>query len=83
MNDEGFDLPVTYKGQELEYPAKLIRFGYSYKIEVDINGTAVAFEPDEERNWRALVDPDLIGSNRKVSNELLQAIVVSIEAVTK
>ena len=75
--DESFDLPVNYNGQELLLPARLIQFGYTYKIEVDINGTIVSFERDEEKNWRVLIDPTKIDS--KINAELLNAILISIE----
>ena len=83
MDDEGFELPVTYKGQEVEFPAKLIRYGYSYKIEVTVHGMLVAFEPDEERNWRALIDPETISLNKRISIELLEAISIALDSVTK
>ena len=53
--DNTFELPVTYKGEELLLPASLITYGYSYKIEIDIFGELVYFEPDEEKNFRAIV----------------------------
>lgn len=53
--DNIFELPVTYKGEELLLPASLITYGYSYKIEIDIFGEPVYFEPDEEKNFRAVV----------------------------
>ena len=31
--------------------------GYTLKISVDVNGTEVLFEPDEERNYRAVMIP--------------------------
>jgi len=75
--DESFDLPVDYNGQDLLLPARLIQFGYTYKIEVDINGTIVSFERDEEKNWRVLIDPAKIDS--KINADLLNAIVIAIE----
>ena len=53
----GYDLevPVTYKNQELIFNAKFLQLGYSYKFEVDVNGI-IFFEPDEERNVRAIID---------------------------
>ena len=83
MNDEGFELPVIYKGEELHFPGKLIRFGYSYKIEVQVNGTVIAYEPDEERNWRALMEPELTYGNKQINVALLQAIAEALEGITK
>ena len=53
--DQGIELPVICDGKEFLFPAKLIRFRYSYRIEVEVNGTVISFDRDEERNWRALV----------------------------
>ena len=72
-----FELPVNYNGKELLFPANLLQFGYSYKIEVVINGTKVSFERDEERNWRALVDAGTINAN--INSDFLTAIAKSLE----
>ena len=36
-----FQLPVTYNGEEKEFPAQLLRFGYTHKVHVGINGITV------------------------------------------
>jgi hypothetical protein len=77
--DEDFELPVNYSGKHLHFPAKLIRFGYSYRIEVDVNGVLVSFEKDEERNWRALVENHDLGQSNTVSPELFHAIAHSLD----
>jgi hypothetical protein len=79
--DEGFELPVLYKGEEIFLPGKLHKFGYSYKIEVEIEGMPVFFEPDEERNWRVLAE--LEWHNRKTDQELLQAVILSLDKYTR
>lgn len=79
---EDFELPVSYNGKEWLLPARLIQLGYIYKIEVDCNGSAVSFERDDERNWRALADPDILEKN-KPKVDLLHAIADSLEAICK
>ena len=74
---KSFDLPVWYHGQELFFPAELMQIGYTHKIKVHINETDVWFEPDEERNYRAVIQSD----NTKSSNlkqDLIQAIVETL-----
>jgi hypothetical protein len=78
--DEGFELPVTYMSKELRFPARLIRFGYSYSIQVDVNGTIVSFEKDEERNWRAMATGDL-NLSKEVEPALLLAIVDTLDEI--
>jgi hypothetical protein len=53
--EDTFDIPVTYKGKELLFKSHLLILGYIHKISVDVNGTEVLFEPDEERNYRAVM----------------------------
>ena len=81
--DDSFELPVFYNNQEILLPAQLHQYGYTYKIEVDVNGISVFFERDEEGNWRAIVDPSEFEKNKSFSIELLQAIACSIEEVLK
>ena len=80
---EDFKIPVLYNNQRLNFPAQLVRYAYSYKIEVDVEGTLVYFEPDEERNWRALVGQEEVSVNRNLNGELLKAIASSIEEIVK
>ena len=79
--DDVFDLPVMFNSAELLFPARLLHYGYSYKLQTDIDGALVLFEPDEERNWRALVQPQDMEANKQLKPELLQAIASAIEAV--
>lgn len=80
---ESFELPVTYKGEQLIIPGILHLYGFTQKIEVNVNGLSVMYERDEERNWRAIVDPLQLEKNQSVQTELLQAIADSIEEVLK
>jgi hypothetical protein len=77
--NEPFDLPVMYNNKEILLPAQLHQYGYSFKIEVEVNGTPVFFERDEDRNWRALIDPSTGDINSALTTELLQAISNSIQ----
>ena len=70
---EEFEVPVTYKGKELVFNARLASFTYGYKIYVDVNGVEVVFERDDESNLRVLL-PEA-DSNPPVEKELIQSIV--------
>jgi len=74
---EPFKLPVTYKGKELLLDAQFSRTGYLHKITVDISGVEFIFEPDEERNYRAISsDAERRGS---VDPGLIAAVVAALE----
>jgi hypothetical protein len=79
MNDP-FNLLVSYKGTEMEFPAQLLQLGYLHKFQVDINGQMVLFEPDEERNYRAFVAPEDL-DKMKVDKELLKAIAEALSSL--
>lgn len=79
--NEPFDLPVSYKGKDLRFPSRLLQFGYTHKFQVNVYGTEVLFEPDEEGRYRALVEPE--EASKELTPELLQAIAEGIECVLK
>lgn len=83
--DEDFELPVPFKGEKLMLPARLLRFGYTYRIEVDIDVLKVSFEKDDEQNWRALLSAEALQQypQHKVDVDLLQAIAAAIDDVLR
>ena len=80
---DSFELPVIYNGQELLFPATLNIFGYTYKIQVDVFGQLISFEPDEERNFRAVMNMEDLKNNRKIDKALLEEIASAIELIVK
>lgn len=79
--EEHFELPLVYKGEQLELKASLLVTGYTHKFSVDINGQIIIFEPDEERNYRAVIPYDDLHQNRNIDKELLKAIVAAIDVI--
>jgi hypothetical protein len=79
--EEEFELPVKYKGEEQMLSAKLIVTGYTHKFSVDVNGQIIVFEPDEERNYRAVIPYDDINQNKDFDKDLLKAIAKSIQEI--
>jgi hypothetical protein len=79
--EQDFELPVTYNGKELMFPAQLHLYGYTQKIDVFVNGLSVMYERDDERQWRAIVDPVDAEKSQSIKVELLQVIADSIEDI--
>ncbi|PRY54519.1 hypothetical protein B0I27_102286 [Arcticibacter pallidicorallinus] len=79
--DEPFLIPVSYLGKDLEYEGRLHIMGYLHKIEINIDGIPVIFEPDEERNYRALVSHEQINKSKQLSAGLLQAIAMRLNSL--
>ena len=76
---ESFELPVAFKGKTILLPAELKIWGYSHRILVTWEEQVITFEPDEERNYRALI----ADGERPPALEIIKAITDSIESVFK
>jgi hypothetical protein len=74
---ESFTLVVNYKGKEYQLDSELRVYGYTHKIAIHIEGEEILFEPDEERNYRAVI-PE--GSKIEIDIGLMHAIAKELEA---
>ena len=75
MNDE-FAIIINYKGQELNYPAKLLLQGFTHKFQVTLPETDVFFEPDEEGRYRVVKMP---WQEEKVLLKIDKALLAEIQ----
>ncbi len=83
MNDEYFAIPVTYKGEERDFTSRLLMSGYTHKLEVEVDGYLISFEPDEDQNYRAILDETQLNKHAQIDIGLLQAIAQVIESTIK
>jgi hypothetical protein len=79
-HEEHFTLPVRIEGKESELPARLVAFPYTYKIYVETGRGELVFEPDEERNLRAVVQEGIAGN---ISAELVNHIGAALEQLLR
>lgn len=79
--NETFDIPLAYNGRALMLPAKLLILGYTHKIQVTVDGNEIFFEPDEERNYRAVLAFDCLDETVTTDKNLLKAIADAIETI--
>ena len=77
--DEDFELPVNINGTEKIFQAKFLRSGYSYKIEVGTGEEVLLFEPDEERNWRAVLMPGSMDHAKTSHPDLYRSIAEALD----
>jgi hypothetical protein len=75
-----FEIPVTYKNEELSFKAHVVRFGYVNHVVVDLGGTQITIERDEEGNYRALGDTEKIEGS-KVDVDLIRAVVTVLQSL--
>jgi hypothetical protein len=74
------ELPVTYNNKELSLKAHVVRFGYVNHIVIDVSGTQIIIERDEEGNYRALGDAEKMQST-KIDTELIEAVVNVLQSL--
>jgi hypothetical protein len=79
MMDEEFEILVVYDNKQYHFTARLLQLGsYTHKIQVNVNGTEVL---DEERKYRAYIDPANQEDLLKVNPHLLKEIALAIEKI--
>lgn len=81
--EEQFELLVDYKGEQLTLKASLLVTGYTHKFSVDVNGQEIIFEPDEERNYRAILSYGDLDKKNNVDVELIKEITNAIESIVQ
>jgi hypothetical protein len=52
---ETFDITINHRGESRTFRGRFNTYGFSYRFIVEVNGIEVIYEPDEERNLRAVV----------------------------
>jgi hypothetical protein len=77
---ETLEIPVRYKKHDFIFKAHTIRFGYLHHIVVDMDGTAVTIERDEEGSFRALVDAEKAQAS-KLDAGLIEALVSVLQSL--
>jgi hypothetical protein len=79
---EPFLLSVPYKGGEKEIEVQLQMTGYTHRFRADMgNGLEVFFEPDEERQYRAIIPPEQADRAHALDPVLIQSIAETLHQV--
>lgn len=71
--EENFQIPVIYRGKELQFDAQLLQVGYIRKIQLDVNGIIVFLEKDDEGNYRAIL-ADIKDENKVDKNQIVESL---------
>lgn len=71
-------ITVPYKNAENQFEIELQVTGYTHRIKVIINEVTVFFEPDEERQYRAVLPTEYLEVGKSLDPVLLQAIAEAL-----
>ena len=77
---EPFYINTSYKGKEINIPAQLESFGYTYRFRVIIDNQEIFIEKDEEGGYRAILH-SVSGSNNEIDSALLEAVIASLTKI--
>ncbi len=81
--EDRFSIDVVHNNKEVIFDAHLVTIGYIPQFHILINGIEVVYEPDEERNYRAIVEPSKIALLKTTDMELIQLVGQRLEELTK
>ncbi|WP_276482057.1 hypothetical protein [Paraflavitalea pollutisoli] len=72
-------ITVPYRGTDKEIELEWQPMGYTHRFKAQIDNVEVYFEPDEERNYRVVLPPDVLDSHAKINVELVQAVATVLQ----
>lgn len=72
-----FELPVTYKDEEMTFTGRLVTFAYEYKFFVQVQGVEIVYEQDDEQHLRAVTYEH--AADKQVDPGLIAAIALKLE----
>ncbi len=79
--EEEFEFTGSYKGHNYLFKSSLLIYHTTHKFEVHIEDNKFIFEPDEEKNYRAIMEPSMIERLKKVDVGLLEAVSFTIKQI--
>ena len=74
-------IDVEYRGSVFSFNVKLATTGYAHNFHVLINNIEVVYEPDEERNYRAVVNADIAPTLKGNDRDLIQLVCEKLDAL--
>ena len=77
--EDNIVITVPYREGEREITLRWQPIGYTHRFVADIDGVEVYFEPDEERNYRVVLSPDMADTKVKINVELIGSVVTVLQ----
>ena len=79
--DQEFEIPLTYRNQQLLVPAQLRVQGYTYRIEAMVEGVTLYFERDDSGDFRAIVPAETPADAKLPETALVQAVTEALASL--
>ena len=78
--EDSFVIEIEVARKEYSFEGRLVTVGYTHKFVVLINGPEVTYEPDEEGNYRAILNEADQAKIKERDMELIIAVGAKIQA---
>ncbi len=78
---DSFSIDIDFNGKAYSFETRLEAVGYTYKFYIVANGAEVTFEPDEERNYRVIINVSDQSSIKDGDIELIKAVGAKIQSI--
>jgi hypothetical protein len=75
-----FELPVEYKGEELNLTGRLSTFGFVYRLFITIEGQEYVFEKDDHEKYRVLSVSNSAG--QFADQELIESVIDVLDSLS-
>jgi hypothetical protein len=72
--EDTFGVEVEHGGRKYTFEGRLATVGFTHRFYVLINGLEVTWEPDEERNYRAMLSAADQHKATALDRELIKAV---------
>ncbi len=79
--DDIIEIPVVYKGEDHVFNAKMVNYGYTRRIQVQVNGRVITLEQDEEQRFRAITDQKPGDTFSIVERDLIIEIISVLDSL--
>jgi hypothetical protein len=79
--EDSLKLPVIYKGEELEFPFRVVLQGFTTRYVVEVDGVKVTYERDDTGELRAVVYDQEQLAGKLPDRKLLEAITETLSMV--
>lgn len=79
--EQEFELPVEYRGQELNFAGRIVTVGYVYKLYIMIHDEEFVFERDDDGKYRVLTEG--VTYEKPVDRGLLEAVIAVLDGLSE
>lgn len=79
--DEKIIIEIEIGNRKFAFDCSLQATGYTHKIQTSINGINITLEPDEERNYRAIISNEGVSRLKDIERQAIKELIEKLENI--